>query len=276
MVNDFHTHSSESDGSLTPGQLIVAAVEQGLSTIALCDHDTTSGLTRFHAQADAKGINAIPGIEVSSAWEQGNCHLLGLGITPGYGPLETVLEQTRESREGRNGRILEMLDRLGMHLDDQKVREHAGGAVVARPHIARAMVDAGYAGSVQEAFERYLGKGKAAYADRFRLAPSKAVELLTRAGALVVLAHPVQLCLDLPSAFRFIQELQTCGLGGLEVYTPYANDDDVKGYYEIARSLGLVVTGGSDFHGDSKPDHRLGHYRPHVPIPPLSVPIPPV
>ncbi|MBD3392795.1 MAG: PHP domain-containing protein [Chitinivibrionales bacterium] len=262
---DFHTHSSESDGSLSPEQLVDFAAGSGLIALALCDHDTTSGLERFEARAAQKNIRVFPGVEISATWPAGNCHIVGLGVRPGYGPLEDVLRKIRDSRGNRNERIIEKLNDLGIGITLDDARALAGGDVVGRPHMARVMHQRGFVTSVQEAFDRYLAKGAPAYVDRYRLDPDKAVRLLRDARSLVVLAHPSQLQLDEPALEEFVDALVPHGLGAIEAYTPY--DGGLELYLRLAKKHNLTVTGGSDFHGESKPDHRLGYYGDGLPIP---------
>ncbi len=262
---DLHVHSSESDGSFTPEELIDVALKKGLAAIALCDHDTTSGVARFVAHARGKDIEAIGGVEISATWDNGNCHILGLGVEPGFGPLEEVLTKIRDSRDNRNRRIIEKLNGLGVAVTLDEASRLAGGDVVGRPHMARVMHDKGLVGSVQEAFDRYLAKGAPAYVDRYRLDPPDAVKLLHRAARLVVLAHPSQLRIDEKELERLVDTLVPCGLSAIEAYTPY--DGGLATYLRLASKHGLVVTGGSDFHGASKPDHTLGYWGNGEPIP---------
>jgi predicted metal-dependent phosphoesterase TrpH len=267
MLIDLHVHSSESDGSFSVESLIDYAIEKGLGALALCDHDTTSGLRRFVSYGKQKSIRAIPGVEISAAWEKGNCHILGLGVQSHNGPLEDALSKIRDSRDNRNGKIIAKLNRLGIDITLKEAESLAGGDVVGRPHMARIMREKGLVASVQEAFDRYLAKGAPAYVDRYRLEPSKAVALLHQAAHLVVLAHPSQLCLSPEKLETFIASLVPHGLGAIEAYTPYDRDDAHGIYLALASKYNLAVTGGSDFHGESKPDHRLGYYGDNLPIP---------
>ncbi|MBD3315468.1 MAG: PHP domain-containing protein [Chitinivibrionales bacterium] len=264
---DLHTHSTESDGSLTPEQVIDHAVDRGISRVALCDHDTTAGTARFTAYGADKGVEAIAGVEVSATWPKGNCHILGLGVRNDYGPLEEVLRKIRDSRDRRNEMIVAKLNELGVDVTLEEVESLAGGEVVARPHMARVMVTKGIVASVQEAFDKYLAKGAPAYVDRYRLDPDRAVLLLKEAGARVILAHPSQLRLEPEAVDELVGELKPHGLEGIEVYTPYTTGEQLPRYTAIARKHDLAISGGSDFHGESKPTHFMGYYRENVPIP---------
>ncbi|MBD3320935.1 MAG: PHP domain-containing protein [Chitinivibrionales bacterium] len=267
MPIDLHTHSNESDGSYSVEELVDYAQEQEITALGLTDHDTTAGLERFVRAAQAQGITSFPGVEISAEWKSGNCHIIGYGVSPGYAPLEELLQETRDSRDFRNERIIRKLNEAGGDISLEEVSSLAGGEVVSRPHMARKMVEKGMVQSVQQAFDRYLAKGASAYIDRFRLEPDKAVELLCEAGATVVLAHPSQCRLAPEELKRFVKQLADAGLGGIEVYTPYTSDTQLPQYMDIARAFGLTITGGSDFHGVSKPAHKLGYYRDNTLIP---------
>ena len=270
--NDLHVHSNESDGQLSPEMLIDAAIGNGVSVIALCDHDTTAGTRRFVQYGKSRGITALSGIEMSARWMGGNCHLAGLSVSDECAELESVLRKTRESRDRRNDLILEKLASHGINISASQLHSEAGGEVVARPHIANALLKSGYVNSFQEAFDKYLTNGGLAYVDRFRLAPVDAVKLLRDAGAFVALAHPRQLAITNPDLFDFLIELKKAGLQGVEVYSPETTDEQIKTYSEMSAALGLAQTGGSDFHAPGHGRREIGFYRPSVPIPPLSIP----
>jgi len=272
MLNDFHVHSNESDGQLSPELLIDAAIGNGLSTIALCDHDTTAGAKRFVMYGKSRGINALSGIELSAKWKGGNCHLLGIAVSDDYEPLESVLRKTRESRDRRNDLILERLAEIGINIRPEQLLNEAGGEVVARPHIAYALLKAGYVKSFQEAFDKYLSNGGAAYVDRFRLEPAEAVKLLRDAGAFAVLAHPRQLAIEKAGLFDLLIELRKAGLQGVEVYSSDTTDEQIQLYREMSLALGLAQTGGSDFHAPGLGGRDIGYYRPSIPIPKISIP----
>jgi predicted metal-dependent phosphoesterase TrpH len=267
MLYDLHAHTSASDGSFTPEELVDFAVQQGLGALAKCDHDTTDANARFLRHGEGKPIRLIAGVELSATWQNGNCHIVGLHVRDDCAPLEETLAAIRAGRGDRNGKIIAKLNQLGVDVTLEEAAALAGGDIIARPHIARVMVEKGYAQSVQEAFDRYLAKGAPAYLDRFRLDPERAVSLLVQAGARVVLAHPTQLKLDIDGVDELVGRLRPHGLAGIEVYTPYTPDELIGPYLDIAARHELIVTGGSDFHGASKPNHFLGYYREDVPIP---------
>ncbi|MFP4014679.1 MAG: PHP domain-containing protein [Chitinispirillaceae bacterium] len=272
MLNDFHVHSTESDGQLSPEELLDLASANGVGVIALCDHDTTAGVERFVRYGRERGIKALSGIELSAQWKRGNCHILGLGVSHDHEPLEAVLKKTRESRDLRNELILEKLRDLGIRISTEQLRQEAGGEVVARPHIAAALYKAGHVSSKQEAFDKYLTRGGLAYVDRFRLAPGEGIGLLREAGAFVVLAHPSQLNLSNTDLFEFVADLKKFGLQGVEVYSPHTTDEQIELYRKISVSLGLTPTGGSDFHALVEGERVPGFYKAATPIPELHIP----
>jgi len=274
MLNDLHVHSNESDGQLSPELLIDAAIGNGLAAVALCDHDTTAGTVRFTQYGKSRGINALSGIELSAKWKKGNCHLLGINVKSDCEPLEAILRKTRESRDRRNDLILEKLAEMGITISPEQLSNEAGGEVVARPHIAYALLRAGHVRSFQEAFDKYLSSSGIAYVDRFRLDPADAVKTLREAGAFVVLAHPRQLGLDKDKTalFDLLIELKNAGLQGVEVYSPDTTDEQIQLYKEMSVALGLAQTGGSDFHAPGLGGRDIGYYRPSVPIPKITIP----
>ncbi len=264
---DLHVHSNQSDGSFSCEDLLKKAEAEGLNLIAKCDHDTTSGNNDFTEMAQAYNINGVPGVEISADWRNGNCHILGLGVDSENQPLEDALYKIRDSRNGRNEKIIGKLNELGFSITVEEVQELAGGEVTGRPHMSRLLVDKGYVGTTQEAFDKYLAKGMPAYADRFRLEPEEAVRILYQASAQVVLAHPSQLKLESGELVAFVKRLKAYGLSGIETFTYYADDKEIEEYKTIASENNLFNTGGSDFHGESKPDHELGCYRAGLRIP---------
>lgn len=266
---DFHIHSTESDGTLRPEEIVAEAARRRLAVIALSDHDTTAGIPAFRAAAAEHHIPVIPSIELSAdaPSPQSECHILGPGVRPGHEALEKVLEKIREGRGERNGEIVRKLNRLGMELTIREVIDEAGGGVIARPHFAAVLMRKGYCSSPQEAFDRWLGKGNPAYEERFRLSPADALGLLREAGAFPVLAHPLKLKLPPKELEAYIAGLKEAGLAGIEVYHPSVNNDHIRLFSGIAKRLGLFVCGGSDFHGANKPDRKLGEFHPGDPIP---------
>jgi predicted metal-dependent phosphoesterase TrpH len=257
-VIDLHTHSTFSDGSLTPEALVDAAVEAGLSALALTDHDTTDGIPRFMAAAEAAGITGVPGVELSVDSASGTMHVLGYCVDLENADFQTALRLIRDGRERRNHKVLTALAALGMPLDWNTVAGLAGGDVVGRPHIAQAMIDTGYVSNKQVAFKQFLGKGLPAYVERFRFSSAEGIARIRNAGGIAVLAHPFTLRLKPKKLRACVTELKAEGLQGIETFYPEHSPILVQQYQKLACSLDLVMTGGSDFHGAGNPAIKIG------------------
>jgi predicted metal-dependent phosphoesterase TrpH len=255
---DLHVHSTFSDGSFTPEELIGEAARIGLCAIALTDHDTTDGVPRFTAAAVLTSVRAIAGVEISADVKSGTMHMLGYMIDPDNQALIERLKWLREGREARNAEILEKLNKLGFELTWEEVTAFAGEDVVGRPHFAQALLARDLVKDKNEAFDKYLGKGKPAYADRRRMTPEHSIRLIREAGGVPVLAHPFTLNLSAGALKRQVAELRDFGLGGIEVFYSEHTPQMTSQYLNLAGELGLVATGGSDFHGAMNPDIKLG------------------
>lgn len=257
---DLHTHSTFSDGTLKPAELVRLAGRCGLTALALTDHDCTSGIDEFIAAGSEleAGLKLVPGVEISANVDSGTMHMLGYFIDCEHASLQRILAQIRGGREARNARILERLNELGLDLTWDEVAAHAGEDVVGRPHFAQALVARGHVTGKQDAFDRYLAKGQAAYVDRFRLSPEDSIAAIAGAGGVPVLAHPFSLGLAADALRERIGELAEMGLQGVEAYYSEHTPEQTRGYVSLAADLGLAVSGGSDFHGANNPDIRLG------------------
>lgn len=255
---DLHTHSTFSDGSLTPVELAGLAAKEKLTAIALTDHDTTAGIPLFLAACKERNLIGIAGVEISADVDSGTMHMLGYHVDPENAILGEALAKIRSGRDDRNSLIIERLNRIGKNITMADVLKHATEDVVGRPHFAEALMDKGYVSSVKEAFDFYLGKGKPAYVDRFRFTPEIGIESIKKAGGVAVLAHPATLGLKDKALREFVGTLAEAGLGGIEVYYSEHSSDQVIFYSALAREFKLVKTGGSDFHGRTTPDMRLG------------------
>lgn len=259
MAIDLHTHSDRSDGSDHPARLIEKAARRGLSAVALTDHDTLSGVDEARAAAASCGIELIPGIELSCDWEPGTMHMLILFLSPGSGPFQERLDDLERWREDRNERIVDRLRELGIDMSMDEVLAEAGEEGVAgRPHFAVLLVKKGVVPDFAAAFDVYLAKGRPAYVDRPRLTPTEAIRLARASGALPVIAHPHTLGLRAEALRGALADLVSEGLVGLECfYSDYLPEQRLR-LAELARVLGLIPTGGSDYHGDYKPWLELG------------------
>jgi predicted metal-dependent phosphoesterase TrpH len=236
-------HSVHSDGEWVPADLIRAAARAGLHTVALTDHDTTEGVAEMQIAGNAAGIEVLSGIEMST-WLDGDVHMLGYGFDPTEPALAEVLVLAREGRYDRAVRMTERLADLDAPVTIEQVMAQASGAAVGRPHVARALVAAGYCGSLREAFDRWLGDGKPACVDKFRVEPTEAVKLLHDAGGVAVAAHPAA-----AGVTKKLDALVAAGLDGVEVMHTLHGPDEVASFGAYADANGLVKTGGSDFHG---------------------------
>jgi predicted metal-dependent phosphoesterase TrpH len=259
---DLHTHSNASDGSLSPAALIREAADRGLGALALTDHDTTGGLEEARNEAAARGIRFIPGIELEIEWSggyhRGEFHLLGLGIErPSPGFRGAVAELSRR-REARNREILDRLREQGVEAAYEEVRALSGGHSVGRPHFARLLIQRRIVKNMEQAFGRYLGQGKPCYVPKAGLPFAEAAALVRESGGIAVLAHPLSLYVSWGRLPGFIRELRDQGLDGIEAWHPTAKLRSCKRLEELGRSLGLFITAGSDFHGETRPDRKLG------------------
>ena len=252
---DFHLHSTASDGTLPPAEVVALAASQGVEVMALTDHDTTAGVAEAQAAGAAHGVEVIAGIEISTDLaEGGDAHLLGYFADAADEALQAQLERYRTGRAERGREILRKLEGLGFPLAWERVTAIAGRAAVGRPHVARAMVEAGYIDNVSLAFDHYLFTGGPADAPRKKLPPAEAVALIRDAGGVAVLAHPRYLP-DPPAA---IAMLAAAGLHGIEVYYKDHGPEEIARFGELAATHHLVPTGGSDYHGTKQVEHLPG------------------
>lgn len=267
MKVDLHTHSTFSDGTVTPEKLVKIALRERVKVLALCDHDTTDGIESFMSASANTELRTVAGVELSAFWNIGTCHIVGLNLNWKNDELQSVLHQFRDGRDRRNIQIIEKLRKLGIPIEVDDVLKNSNGEVIGRPHIAKAMVQINAVRSVDEAFDYYLKKGAEAYVPRELLDPMAALITLKKARAVTVLAHPVQLKITGDQLKIFINQLKTFGLDAIEVFTPHHSDEQVKYYYQIAKDTGLGMSGGSDYHGKFKPERKPGMYGKLKPIP---------
>jgi len=268
---DLHTHSNASDGALEPAEVVRLADQARLAAVAMTDHDTIDALAQARqAAASFPELRLVSGIEIAANFPHGTMHLLGLGIDPDSPSLQDLLRTLQAARAERNPKILARLAELGMNLEWEDVMAIARpgpdeGRIVGRLHIAEAMRRRGYVSDTQQAFHRWIGVDRPAYVDKDRLSPADAIRGIRQAGGLAILAHPVHLnCANRLQLERVVRELVHHGLQGIEVYHSDHDDVHTRIYLDLARHLGLEVSGGSDFHGSAKPTVQLG--RPRVPI----------
>lgn len=249
MKADLHMHSTASDGVYAPEALMNLAADCGCTHVALTDHDSVAGLAGARAAAQRRGMRLIPGVELSCG-AQKEIHVLGYGFDPEDGALRAFCERRVAQREARAEAMVQRLCALGMPIEMQRVRELAGG-VIARPHVARAMLEAGYVTSVADAFDRFLRPGKPAYVPKEDVKVAEAVRVIAQAGGVAVLAHPMELKMGETQLESLIGEWKAQGLAGMEVYHPSAQNNHAAFLHHLARREQLLVTGGSDFHGEA-------------------------
>ncbi len=269
---DLHTHSTASDGGFGPAEVVRLADAAHLAAVALTDHDTTDGLPDARAAAGQfPDLSLIPGVEVSAIFSPGTLHVLGLGIDEDAPALRELTAHFQAAREARNPKIISRLQAMGLRIDLDDVRAVAPRPpdgrrrIISRLHMARALQEKGFVRSVAEAFARYVGDGGPAYVAKERLSPGEVIAAIHASGGAAVAAHPVQMrCRDRRHLERVIRSLVDVGLDGIEVYHTDHTDEQARRYLDLARRLNLLVTGGSDFHGQAKPEALLG--RPRTPI----------
>lgn len=271
-IIDLHTHSTASDGSLTPTQLVEAAWRAGLKAVAITDHDTVEGVAEALTAGQALGQVVVPGVEISlQGYEaQGmpaSMHLLGLFLDPGQPDLAAGLERLQRARAERNPQIVAKFNALGIPLTLEEVKAFAGGELIGRPHFAQALLARKLVANRGEAFARYLAAGKAAYVPKWRFPPAEGIALLKQAGAVTVLAHPGLFKLGLAGLEALLLRLIDDGLDGVEAYYSEHDPAFTRAVLGLAARLRLVVSGGSDFHGDPKPDIALGLGRGNLRVP---------
>ncbi len=247
---DLHLHTTASDGVLSPSGIVRYAKEQGLQAIAITDHDTIDGNAEALDEGEKLGLEVIPGVEISAQFELGSMHILGFFIDIGNKDLKERLSLLQETRAKRNPKMVKKLRELGVAISYDEVLQASGGGQVGRPHFAQVLVKKGYVHTMQEAFDRYLGKGAPAYVNKFRFDPKEAMGLIREAGGIPVLAHPFTLHIPSPDQLNaLLAELVQLGLMGIEISYPEHTRDQISLYRDLAEKRGLLVTGGSDYHG---------------------------
>lgn len=254
---DLHTHSLKSDGSMTPTEVVEAAKAAGLAAIALSDHDTVDGLEEAMAAGEKLGVEVVPAIEFSVI-SKTETHILGYFIDYKNPELLQMLKEIVDLRIERNYVTTEKLNDLGFDITIEEVRALAPNNFVGRAHFARVLMDKGYTSSVKEGFDKYMSVGKYAYCEKQRLSAAEAVELIAKCGGISFLAHPHLTKLPDDELKAFLIELKGYGLSGLEgYYTDYTPEMEIK-YRSLAEELGMIYSGGTDFHAKMKPHISIG------------------
>lgn len=264
---DLHTHSTASDGAFTPGELIRKATEEGLVAIALTDHDCLDGLDEAAAAARLAGLRFVPGVEIEIGFGPGEFHLLGLDLRQVREPLILAATELASSRENRNEQVFQLLRTAGIELDYRELREQVGTGMIGRPHIAKLLVEKRIVKSKQEAFDRYLAKGRPFFVQKACLELPRAIEVIKDSEGLAIVAHPLSLFVSWTRMRSLMVEWKELGMDGIEAWHPTARVVDCQRLEAMGLEYGLRITGGSDYHGPSRPERRLGHTAGDRPIP---------
>ncbi|TVR33132.1 MAG: PHP domain-containing protein [Spirochaetaceae bacterium] len=264
---DLHAHSTASDGTLTPSELIARCHLNGISVIALTDHDTLAGAVEAARAGLHWGVEVIIGIELEIEYPgPGAFHLLGLGLRGASAELETLLRRIRQMRRRRNQQIAQQMRAAGIQVQLDEVAAFAGGDILARPHFASFLVERGVVRTPQEAFDRYLGDGKPFWQPKQAVTLAQAAAAIHSAGGKALIAHPMTLFLSINSLAKRVAEWQQQGLDGVEAYHAGARLTDCRKLEAMADTLGMLVSAGSDFHGPERRDRWLGHSAEGIPI----------
>jgi 3',5'-nucleoside bisphosphate phosphatase len=263
---DLHTHSTASDGVLSPTALLEQASLAGLSAIALTDHDTVAGLTEASIAAERLGIRFILGIEMEIAFEPGEFHLLGLDMPSITPPLLEITARMAGSREERNRSMIDMLQADGVDVDYDELRERAGLGSIGRPHIAELLVHKKVVKNKQAAFDRYLAKGKPYYLRKACVELDEAIRVIHDSGGLAFVAHPLSLFASWTRLRTLFPEWKERGIDGIEAWHPIARVRDCERLAAMALEHGFRISAGSDYHGPTRPERKLGHTAGEKPI----------
>jgi len=256
---DLHIHSTASDGSWTPSEVVRAAKEKGFGCIALADHDTVDGIQEALESGSELGVEVIPAVEFSTLYDGGEVHILGYCVDWKDSELKARLKAVADARLNRARGMVTKLQHLGVDISWKEVMRISGGGSVGRPHIARAMLEKGYISTIGEAFTKeYIGNGGKAYVERYEMPPERAIQLTKEAGGVPVLAHPGFFKKTSRLEKEDILYLVGHGLQGIEVWHTKHTEEDTSFYRGIAREMGLIMTGGSDCHGGNGDEVLLG------------------
>ena len=263
---DFHTHSTRSDGTMTPTELVHHAKSMGLSAFALTDHDSVDGIEEAAEEAKRIGIEFIPGIEFSAA-EDTETHIIGLFLDTKNETLLATIDKLKNSRRRRMEDVCSKLRALGFQVTHEEALRIAGGSFVGRAHIAKLMVEKGYCETVRECFDKYIGLGRPAYSEKTELTAVEAVKAIKASGGLAYLAHLNQTGFDINKLRALLLKLKEAGLTGIEGYYPEYTPEHIAQYRNLANELQLSFSGGSDFHGKMKPHIEIGSGTGNLRIP---------
>lgn len=265
---DLHTHSTASDGTLSPTELINKACSIGIEAMALTDHDTTSGLKEFTQAARSKNIEAINGIELAASWYGGSMHIVGLFIDPTNSTLQNMISKICEERNKRNQKIVSKLNEIGIDISWDEVAAESGHEATGRPHFAKIIIKKGHCKTFSEVFDKYLGTNKVAYVRRYLPLPNEVIATIHQAGGIAIWAHPLAMRTTSTSKFRYnVRKLKEFGLDAIEAYYPEHTIEQQQKIIAISNEQNIAISGGSDFHGTPMPHLELGIGRGSLNIP---------
>ncbi len=264
---DLHTHSTESDGTLTPEELMKLAKETGLSAIALTDHDTTGGIKKARPLAEDLGIELVPGIELSTDYSGTEVHILGYYIDENNPEFAAKLQEFLDSRDSRNEKMTALLQKEGFDITMEDLYRENPNSVITRAHFARYLVEHGFVRDRETVFRKYLGDNCRCYVPREKITPFEAVRLIQTGGGLAFFAHPILCHMNQDRLRFFIGELKASGLSGIEAVYSMNEPGDERALLKLAEEFGLLISGGSDFHGSNKPYIHLGTGKGNLQIP---------
>ncbi len=255
---DLHVHTTASDGTMCPRDVVSLAAMLGLKAIAITDHDTRAGLQEAGEAGELLGVSIVPGIEISSDYKGKEVHILGYFLDPDKPQLQDYIQWVRDSRRQRNEKMIEKLQKKGYDITLSQLEETNPGATIGRPHMARRLMELGAVSSVKEAFRRYLDQGRSCFVPREFIPFQQGARLIRDCGGVAVLAHPLQYGFDRATLDAFVQDAAAAKFSGMEILYPGYTQGDMNKLYDLAEKYTLLPTGGSDFHGDNKPGIQLG------------------
>lgn len=257
---DLHTHSTCSDGVLSPSELVKHAFSKNIKVLALTDHDTIEGLSEAKIQSEELGITFVPGVELNIDWPKGEFHLLGLGLKNPSEQLLKILNDLQKDRDSRNAQIIEKMKEAGFDADLKEIQSKFKTCCLGRPHFAAYMVEKKIVKTRQHAFDKYIGKNCPWYIPRLGANLDDSIQAIKDSGGIPVMAHPLSIYVSWGKIFPVMQDLKERGIVGLEAYHPGARVGSCIRLEELARELGFIVTAGSDYHGEAvRADRKIGH-----------------
>lgn len=264
---DLHVHSNASDGTLTPSEVVWLAKKTGLAAIALTDHDSIEGVDEAVAAGKEYDIEIIPGVELSCAYISKEIHIVGLFVDCKNTGFLNELNRLKETRNARNEEMAEKCRERGMNITIDELLKEYPGAVITRAHFASYLAKKGFVSSVKDAFDRYLNDHAPCFVPRYKMPCSETIELIHNAGGIAILAHPILYKLGNSELEKLVKYLAGCGLDGIEaLYSTYTSGEEIQ-IRKLARENGLLISGGSDFHGANKPHIQLGTGKGNLRIP---------